>query len=81
MRQLRDLILARQLETQRTHLAALELQTRYLVQHLWAASGNAKRGQPEKAADGVKFYKRPRILPTIAQVESLGMGPAPPKRR
>lgn len=71
MRQLRDVILTRLGEQRRARLSELELQTRYLVQSIWAASGNAKRGQAIKAAEAVRFLPpraKRRELPSVATV-------------
>ena len=72
VRQIRDVILTRMGEQRRARLSELELQTRYLVQSIWAASGHAKRGQPQKAADQVQFLprkeRRKRTVPTIGQM-------------
>lgn len=65
------MILTRVGEQRRARLSELELQTKYLVQSIWAASGNAKRGQPAKAAEAVRFLPkraRRRELPTVGQV-------------
>lgn len=64
-------------EQRRARLSELELQTKYLVQAVWAASGNAKRGQPVKAAEAVRFLPKRagrRRIPTVGQV--LRMFPA-----
>lgn len=65
------MILTRLTERRRAHLSELELQTRYLVQAIWAASGHAKRGQPQKAAEQVRFLPkqaRRREIPTVRQL-------------
>jgi hypothetical protein len=71
IRQLRDVILKRVGEQRRARLSELELQTKYLVTAIWSASGNAKRGQPQKAAEQVKFLppeRKRRPIPTVGQV-------------
>lgn len=68
---MRDVILTRVAEQRRVRLSELELQTKYLVQAVWAASGNAKRGQPQKAAAEVRFLPptpRRRTIPSVRQV-------------
>lgn len=56
-------------------MAVVELQTRYLVQAVWAASGHAKRGQPAKAAAEVRFlpqrHRRQWKVPTVAQLTAM----------
>lgn len=68
---MRDVILTRLGEQRRARLSELELQTKYLVSAVWAASGHAKRGQPQKAAEEVRFLPprvRRREIPSDAQV-------------
>lgn len=65
------MILKRVGEQRRAHLSELELQTKYLVRAIWAASGHAKRGQPRQAADEVQFLPKRakrREPPPVAQV-------------
>jgi hypothetical protein len=64
-------ILTRVGEQRRARLSELELQTKYLVTAIWSASGHAKRGQAQKAADQVQFLPkkaRRRGIPTVTQV-------------